>query len=310
MNQPNILCFVTDQLRADHLGCAGNPDVKTPHIDALAADGVRFENSYVSNPVCSPNRACLFTGQYPKSNGLRENGNALPEDALTLPRCLQGVGYQTFSSGKLHLAPYGIPPELPTPDSWKAESKELWNAKAAPFVVPYHGLDQVYFVGGHGHYNFGAHRNSLSPQVSDGYLRVHAAQDPGSNVAYDLNVLKDGPQRLETDPKDCVTPVVRRLRLAIPESRDTITLEADRAAGPQKMYRMLDEYLNRERLPLSDLDVVSATIGLVLHPTNGRRGGRLTFDVSRPDTCTLRSHRPDQVALAQKYLRRWGIAVA
>lgn len=181
MNQPNILCFVTDQLRADHLGCAGNPDVKTPHIDALAADGVRFENSYVSNPVCSPNRACLFTGQYPKSNGLRENGNALPEDALTLPRCLQGVGYQTFSSGKLHLAPYGIPPELPTPDSWKAESKELWNAKAAPFVVPYHGLDQVYFVGGHGHYNFGAHRNSLSPQVSDGYLRVHAAQDPGSN---------------------------------------------------------------------------------------------------------------------------------
>lgn len=180
MNQPNILCFVTDQLRADHLGCAGNPDVKTPHIDALAADGLRFENSYVSNPVCSPNRACLFTGQYPKANGLRENGNALPKDAVTLPRCLKEGGYQTFSSGKLHLAPYGIPPELPTPDSWKAESNELWTAKAAPFNLPYHGLEQVYFVGGHGHYNFGEHRNRLSSQDSDGYLRSNAAHDPGS----------------------------------------------------------------------------------------------------------------------------------
>ena len=152
----------------------------------------------------------------------------------------------------------------------------------------------------------------LKPELEDIFCQIvlgQPAENCGPEAVYDLNVLKDGPQRLDTDPEDRVTPVVRRLRLAIPESRATITLEADRSAGPQSIYRMLDEYLNRERLPLSDLDVTSATIGLMLHPTNCRKAGRLTFDVSRPDTCTLRSHRPDQVALAQKYLKRWGIAV-
>ncbi len=140
----------------------------------------------------------------------------------------------------------------------------------------------------------------LKPELEDIFCQIilgQPAKDCGAETVYDLNVLKDGPQRLETDPEDRVTPVVRRLRLAIPESRATITLEADRAGGPESIYRMLAEYLNRERLPLSDLNVASATIGLVLHPTNCRKAGRLTFDVSRPDTCTLRNHRPDQVAL-------------
>jgi len=177
MNRPNILCFVTDQHRADHLGCAGNPDVKTPHLDALATDGLRFERSYVANPVCSPNRASMFTGQYPKAHRLRENGNALSLDAVTLPQVLKDHGYQTFSSGKLHLAPYGITSDHDVPESWKTESKSFWNEGTAPFARPYYGLDQVYFVGGHGHYNFGEHRNGLEPSVSRGYLREHAKPD-------------------------------------------------------------------------------------------------------------------------------------
>jgi hypothetical protein len=113
-----------------------------------------------------------------------------------------------------------------------------------------------------------------------------AAKRPASHEVYNLNVLKEGPDYLETDPEDSVTPIVHRLRLAIPESRETITLEADRSRGPNSIYRMLDECLNRERLPLSDLDVTSATIGMVLHPIAGRKPGRVTFDVARPDRCT------------------------
>ena len=76
-SKPNLLIFITDQHRADHLGCYGNPHVKTPHIDRLAAEGITFTESYVANPICMPNRASLFTGRYPKAHGLRENGNTL-----------------------------------------------------------------------------------------------------------------------------------------------------------------------------------------------------------------------------------------
>lgn len=151
----------------------------------------------------------------------------------------------------------------------------------------------------------------LKAELEDVFCRTilgEAVLHHGSDAVYNLNVLKEGPDCLETDPEDGVTPVVRRLRLAIPESRETITLEADRAGGPESVYRMLDECLNREKLPLDDLEITSATIGFVLHPIEGRKPGRLTFEVARPDTCTLRNHRADRVALAQKYLKRWGIA--
>ena len=126
MKKYNIICFVTDQHRADHLGCYGNPDVKTPSLDRLAADGMIFTNSFVANPVCSPNRACMFTGQYPKAHGLRENGNALDPASITLPKVLKMNGYETFSSGKLHIAPFGVNLGDDIPDYWTAEARSIW----------------------------------------------------------------------------------------------------------------------------------------------------------------------------------------
>ncbi|MFX1339719.1 MAG: sulfatase-like hydrolase/transferase, partial [Promethearchaeota archaeon] len=70
----NVLFIITDQLRADHLACYGNPDIKTPNIDALASDGIRFTNAYCTNPICMPNRATIFTGKYPNIHGVRCNG--------------------------------------------------------------------------------------------------------------------------------------------------------------------------------------------------------------------------------------------
>ena len=58
---PNFLVIMTDQQRADHLGCYGNPIVKTPTLDTLAARGIRFDQFYVSNPICQPTRAALAT---------------------------------------------------------------------------------------------------------------------------------------------------------------------------------------------------------------------------------------------------------
>ena len=63
-NPPNILLLMCDQLRKDALGCYGNSVVQTPNIDALAAEGVRFERMYAAYPVCAPNRASIITGRY------------------------------------------------------------------------------------------------------------------------------------------------------------------------------------------------------------------------------------------------------
>ena len=77
MKRPNFLFFITDQHRADYLGCSGHPIVKTPNIDVIAARGVRFDNFHVATPVCMPNRASLLTGRFPSAHGLRYNGGEL-----------------------------------------------------------------------------------------------------------------------------------------------------------------------------------------------------------------------------------------
>ena len=68
--RPNVLIIFTDQQRWDTIGAYGNPMNLTPNIDALAKEGVRFEFAFTNQPVCSPARACLFTGQYASTHGV------------------------------------------------------------------------------------------------------------------------------------------------------------------------------------------------------------------------------------------------
>ena len=81
--KPNFLFIMTDQHRADWLGCAGHPVLKTPNIDAIAATGTRFEKFHATSPVCMPNRASFMTGRYPSTHGLRSNGCTLSLRANT-----------------------------------------------------------------------------------------------------------------------------------------------------------------------------------------------------------------------------------
>src|SRR3546814_4156028 len=81
--QPNFLFIITDQHRADHLGCYRNPIVRTPHIDSLADRGWKSERFYVANPACMPNRATLMTGRMPSLHKVRSNGIALSLQATT-----------------------------------------------------------------------------------------------------------------------------------------------------------------------------------------------------------------------------------
>ena len=70
----NFLYFITDQHRADYLGCYGHPRLKTPHIDSIAQGGTRFDRFYVASPVCMPNRATLMTGRMTTAMGCATTG--------------------------------------------------------------------------------------------------------------------------------------------------------------------------------------------------------------------------------------------
>ncbi len=106
---PNILFIMTDQQHAGMLSCAGNNDLKTPHLDALAASGVRFERAYCTNPVCVPSRFSLQTGRFPTAVGCRFNESRVDRAATerfarrSLGAVFRRAGWRTYYGGKVHL---------------------------------------------------------------------------------------------------------------------------------------------------------------------------------------------------------------
>ena len=170
---PNFLVIMTDQHRWDHLGCYGNPDVRTPNIDGLAQSGLRVDGFHVSNPICQPNRACLATGQISTVNGCRQNGIPLALEALTYAEVLRSAGWRTGLVGKAHFQnvtnipaparkPAGQGEELPEHlrRAWSAqrdgqayghEARTLWSTNPAHALPqPYYGFEHVRLCIGHG----------------------------------------------------------------------------------------------------------------------------------------------------------------
>lgn len=109
--KPNILLIMADQLRFDALGCYGNTQIHTPHIDSLALNGSTFDNHYIQNPVCSPSRCSILTGRYPKNHGVRDNGIPLRDEEATFPEALRNGGYRTAAIGKMHFTTQFRPKE-------------------------------------------------------------------------------------------------------------------------------------------------------------------------------------------------------
>lgn len=167
MPQPNLLIFCVDEMRADHLGCAGNPVVRTPHLDRLAAHGMLFRNAYCNNPICMPARATMFTGLLPRDHGLRVNGQHLRTDLPTLPGVLAAAGYRTHATGKLHLTPWVAPPDTADLRS-VPESRNAWSdGTRHAFPVPYYGFQSVDFVGGHVSWCWGMYLDWLRERGGD-----------------------------------------------------------------------------------------------------------------------------------------------
>ena len=106
MTKPNILFLMTDQQRWDAMGCSGGW-VRTPALDRIASEGVRFTQCVTTTPICIPARVTLATGRYPHNNAVWNNMDyAMPPEAPTWMRALRDIGYRTSLFGKTHLHPH------------------------------------------------------------------------------------------------------------------------------------------------------------------------------------------------------------
>ncbi|MFD0835675.1 sulfatase [Mariniflexile aquimaris] len=105
--KPNIVFILTDQWRGSALGYAGDPNVKTPNLDALAKTSVNFTNAVSVTPVCTPHRAALLTGRFPTTTGMFLNDIYLPSEELCMAEIFKAEGYNTAYWGKWHLDGHG-----------------------------------------------------------------------------------------------------------------------------------------------------------------------------------------------------------
>ena len=217
--RPNFLFIITDQQRADYLGCTGHPLLRTPNIDGLAARGRRFGRFYVADPICMPNRATLMTGRMPSLHGVRHNGIPLSLRANTFVELLRADGYRTALLGKSHLqnfhstTPYlqrGAPPPgrtrppealteamKPAPGDGRYDQEQPASWQGDPdyrLDLPFYGFEHVDLCTGHGD-RVGGHY--------DHWLR---AQRP------DADSLREADNAL---PHDYICPQARRT--ALPE---------------------------------------------------------------------------------------------
>ena len=180
--QPNFLLFVTDQQRADHLGCSGGPLWSTPHIDRLAAQGSRFTDFHVATPICQPNRASLMTGRLPSAHGVQMNGRELSHGERTFVETLRESGYRTALVGKAHLqnitavpARWPLPEERlprdarrPWPGVYGQEVADRWEAEPDfELQLPYYGYERVALTIGHADEQHGHWRRWLRQQLPD-----------------------------------------------------------------------------------------------------------------------------------------------
>jgi arylsulfatase A len=156
---PNVVIIMADDLGYGDLGCYGHPSIRTPNLDRMAADGMRFTDFYASAPVCTPSRAALLTGRLPVRSGMASDKRrvlypnstgGLPSSEITIAEALKGKGYATACIGKWHLGHrseylptrhgfdfyYGLPysndmdtiPTAPRGASGRTDPKvEYWN---------------------------------------------------------------------------------------------------------------------------------------------------------------------------------------
>ena len=148
---PNVILINADDLGYGDLGCYGSKTIRTPNLDALAQQGVRFTDFYSGASVCTPSRAALLTGRYPLRSGLRyvlfpNDKIGMPDSEMTVAQILKKQGYATACMGKWHLG--SLPQFLPTRHGFDyyygvPYSNDMWGAQGLPLMQNEEVIEQA-----------------------------------------------------------------------------------------------------------------------------------------------------------------------
>jgi arylsulfatase A-like enzyme len=232
---PNLLFVFCDELRRDAVGYAGNPDVQTPTIDRLAAEGVSFTQAVANTPVCTPSRGCLLTGCWPQRHGAISNDLPVDPTAPSIAHALNGAGYRCGYIGKWHLG--GIPrsrfipsgPERLGFDAYWA----VWNCHHQ-YMRPRYFLDTPEAIQPEGY------EPAIQTDLALGFLRDHQEKHPHQPFCLFLSWgPPHGPYRpLPPGYEDRYDPATLHLR---PNAVDTPQERADLAGYYAHMTAMDDQ---------------------------------------------------------------------
>ena len=124
-SRPNLVLIIADDMNWNDCGAYGHPAIRTPNINRMAQEGLRFEHAYLTASSCSPSRASLITGRYPHNTGAEQLHWPLPPDSVTLPAELKKAGYYTAAAGKWHLG-----------DAVRDHFDRIYEASSDGFVLP------------------------------------------------------------------------------------------------------------------------------------------------------------------------------
>ncbi|MEM6980179.1 MAG: sulfatase [Planctomycetota bacterium] len=122
---PNVIVIIADDMNWDDCGAYGHPSIRTPNIDRLASQGLRFEHAYLTTNSCSPSRSSILTGRYPHNTGAEQLHWPLPPGSETFPKALRDFGYYAAAAGKWHLG-----------DAVRDHFDRIYEASSAGFVLP------------------------------------------------------------------------------------------------------------------------------------------------------------------------------
>ena len=169
--KPNIVYVLTDQWRAQATGYGGDPNVKTPNLDALASKSINFTNAVSVCPVCTPYRASLMTGKYPLSTGMFMNDLYLPGEELCMAEIFKTAGYETAYIGKWHLDGHGRDTYIPKE---RRQGFDYWKVLECT-----HEYNESYYYAGDDPTKLMWKGYDAYPQTEDAkkYIRRHAKGD-------------------------------------------------------------------------------------------------------------------------------------
>ncbi|MEM7560468.1 MAG: sulfatase-like hydrolase/transferase, partial [Planctomycetota bacterium] len=123
--RPNLILIIADDMNWDDCGVYGHPSIRTPNIDRLAVEGMKFEHAYLTCSSCSPSRSSIITGKYPHNTGAEQLHWPLPDGTSTFVGKLHESGYYTAAAGKWHLG-----------DAVRKDFDAIYEASTAGFVLP------------------------------------------------------------------------------------------------------------------------------------------------------------------------------